>query len=149
MLVSINRLAEITGLDRRTIKNKLSGVLPETDHGETTLVDTRQALPVVLGTGERLDPAQEKAQLDRVRREIAELERARIEGSLTEVSIVNRALTDIGTSLREALLAIPGRVASPLAAETDARQIEHRLTTEIRDALLMICETDISAHLTH
>ena len=133
MLTTITKLSELTGLSRDTIRKRLASILT----GERAeLVDSTQALPLIYTDGaERLDPAQEKARLDRTRREIAELEYKQRRRELISLPEVMRVVEIATVSCREGLQGIPGRYASILAAETDAWAIEHMLDAEIRDAL--------------
>ena len=76
----------------------------------------------------------------RTRREQAEAEKAEIQlkelnGELVKRDAVHRAAYEAGRLLRDMILAIPGTVASDLAALVDSREIEIRLADELRKAL--------------
>jgi len=137
MQVSITTLSTWTGLHRDTIRKRLSALLTG-EHGEQ--LDSAKALPLIYGDGERLDPQQEKARLDRTRRELAELDCKAKQRELIHVDDAKKVIDFAATSCREHLMGIPGRFADIFAAETDARQIESDLEAEIRAALMRIAE---------
>lgn len=102
--------------------------------------DSRHALRALFLSGENLDPAQERARLDRARRELAELDRAKKAGNLVDAASVAGFCDQAVRTAREHLLAVPGRYAALLAAETDARKIEAQLDAEIRRVLSVLAE---------
>ena len=136
MKASISQIADWCGMDRRTISKRVAHLECE-DHGvRGKCYETSEALRAIFLGTEGLDPAQEKARLDESRRRLADLEFSRRRGELLHESSVFRVLETAGTAFRDGLLNIPSRIASSLAAETDARIIENRLFKEIRDQLL-------------
>lgn len=72
--------------------------------------------------------------------QLAELEYKQKRAELIAIESVYRVLDSAVTACREHLMGIPGRYASILAAESDARTIETLLETEIRRALEQISE---------
>jgi phage terminase Nu1 subunit (DNA packaging protein) len=82
------------------------------------------------------------------RGKLAELDRKRREGELVERSAVEEAAFASARRIRDALLNIPGRVASLYAAETDPQKIHQNLEDEIRNVLIeLIDETETSSKL--
>jgi phage terminase Nu1 subunit (DNA packaging protein) len=82
------------------------------------------------------------------RGKLAELDRKQREGELVERSEVEEAAFASARRIRDALLNIPGRVASLYAAETDPQKIHQNLEDEIRTVLIeLIDETETSAKL--
>lgn len=78
--------------------------------------------------------------VSRARREaaeaaIAEMRRAEMDGRLVSVEAVRSVMARRLTATREALLQIPHRLASVLAAEADADRVAHVLDDAIRHAL--------------
>lgn len=59
-------------------------------------------------------------------------------GTLVKKEDVNKEMFECARGTRDALMAIPNRVASVLAAETDADAIKNRLDGEIRVALQQV-----------
>ena len=79
------------------------------------------------------------------RGKMAELDRRRREGELVERSEVEEAAFSNARRVRDALMNIPGRVASLYAAETDPHKIHQNLEDEIRTVLIdLIDETQSS-----
>lgn len=66
---------------------------------------------------------------------IAELKAAELAGSLVSVERVRSASMRMSRMLRDALLAIPPKVAPTLATESDPHVIEHTLADVLRRAL--------------
>jgi phage terminase Nu1 subunit (DNA packaging protein) len=82
------------------------------------------------------------------RGKLAELDRKQCEGELVERSEVEEAAFASARRVRDALLNIPGRVASLYAAETDPQRIHQNLDDEIRTVLLeLIDETETGSKL--
>lgn len=131
MQTSITRLSELTGISRDTIRKRLAPILTGA-HAEQ--VDSVKALPLIFGS-ERLDPAQERAALDKVKRGLAMLEFKQKEKEVIPIQVVFKVIDAATIATREALMNIPGRFAAILAAETDEREIERLLDTEIRQAI--------------
>lgn len=137
MKLSINKLAELTGLDRRRIKRCLEPLNPETE-GRTLLYESRDAIPLlyaVTGYEEHLDLTQERARLARFQGDKAELEAKRLKGELIDV---NEAAEVIGAELanvRARLLSLPGKVAPELVGIDDLAVVHSHLQTAIHDAL--------------
>lgn len=132
MLVTITTLSTWTGQHRDTIRKRLGPILTG-QHGEQ--VDSVKALPLIYGGSEKLDPAQERAALDKVKRGLAMLEFKQKEKALIPIEVVFKVIDAATLATREALMGIPGRFAAILAAETDEREIERLLDGEIRQAL--------------
>jgi hypothetical protein len=132
MRVSVTTLATWSGLHRDTIRRRLSPLLSG-ERGEQ--VDSTQALPMLYGEGERLDPAQEKAMLDKARREQAEIDLQLKRREVIALGECFHVIDAAATACREHLMSLPGRLASVYASESDAMQIERDMESEIRAAL--------------
>lgn len=89
------------------------------------------------GSGDLESPAlvHEKADTERVRRELLQLELAEKRGELVRVADIERAYAAKLAAAREAHEAIPDRLAAQLAAMSDAAQIHALLTEELRLAM--------------
>jgi len=74
------------------------------------------------------------------RGKLAELDRKQREGELVERSEVEEAAFASARRVRDALMNIPGRVASLYAAETDPQKIHQNLEDEIRNVLLELID---------
>jgi hypothetical protein len=75
------------------------------------------------------------------RARMARLDYEEKSGKLIDVEKVKAQAFNTGRSIRDALLNIPDRVASELAAETDAARVHALLTADIREALNALAET--------
>lgn len=86
-------------------------------------------------SSEAVDYLLERALRERAERQRAELDLARARGELVDRSRVELAAAAAGRLLQSALLALPARLADPLAALADPKAVEARLDAEIRRAL--------------
>ncbi len=68
----------------------------------------------------------------------ARIEYERLAESLVDAAQVQAEAFQLARSVREAIQAVPGRLASILAAETDAAKIETLMTEELRGALELL-----------
>ena len=139
MDISINKLAELTGIDRRTIKKRLEGLLPK-KRGRAYQYDSTQALPAIYSNAARaaqgprtkdpntakLNYEAEKARLAKEKADAQELKNAETRRELVPVAEVAQAWGRIVTGIRNQFLALPNRLAQIL--ETTG-------TTEQRRAL--------------
>ena len=131
MLASINHIADLTGLDRRAVTRRLASI-PHVVDGLAKKYDTVIALPLLLGhDAEKLDPSQEKALLDRARREGVETENRKRAGELLEADEVAALWVAQVAIAKGRLLALPSRIAPAVIGLGDLRSIE----TVIRDAI--------------
>ena len=130
--MSISQLANITGLDRRTVTQRLEDI----DHtggekpGQAISFDTTVALPALYlggledeGNTKRLDVKLEKAKLDRARRHLAEVTLAEKKRVLIPADSVQTHWSAMVSNCRARLLAIPSRLALSLAGVTDPHEI--------------------------
>ena len=82
----------------------------------------------IKGDGDRLDPAQERAMLDKQRREKLEIETAELEGRLHDRDECKAAAIGVWMVARETMMAAPARMGVD-------RETEAKMEDEIRDAL--------------
>ena len=124
MKLSINKLAEITGQDRRRIKRCVQD-LEVTIEGRSHLYESTDAIPALYftpGYDDSLDLTQERARLAHFQAKKAEIELKALEGEYVSVAEV---VDEVGVSfafVRARLLALPSRAVTLLegmeAAET-------------------------------
>ena len=138
MRVSVTTLAGWTGQHRDTVKRKIASLLSG-ERGE--LVDSVTALPLIYGDGERLDGAQERARLDRARRESTELANAARRKELIALSDCLKVIDAAAVACREHMMGIPSRWSDELAHEIDPFVINSILEREIRTALTHVSES--------
>jgi hypothetical protein len=79
--------------------------------------------------------AEARAQHERFKARLAQLELEEREGKLVEAEAAKREAFRVARLVRDAMLNIPDRVAAELAAETNQFKVHQRLTHEIRRAL--------------
>ena len=73
-----------------------------------------------------------RVRTEKVRAQLLELELAEKSGALINVDQVRQATFEKARIARDAIMAIPGRLSSQLAAETDAARVHDLLTVELR-----------------
>ena len=81
-----------------------------------------------------------RAEYERLRVRKMEMELRQKEGRLVEVEAVQRVAAERGRQVRDAILGIPDRIASILAAETDSAVVNQTLAEELRQALDQLCD---------
>ena len=79
--------------------------------------------------------AEARAQHERFKARLAELELEQREGKLVEAEAAKKEAFRIARLVRDAMLNIPDRVSAELAAEGNQFKVHQRLTQEIRRAL--------------
>lgn len=85
--------------------------------------------------GQPITYAEARAQHERFKARLAQLELEQREGKLVEAEVVRKEAFKAARQVRDALLNLPDRVAGELAAETNQFKVHQRLTQEIRRAL--------------
>lgn len=132
MLQSITQLMTLTGISRATIKARLANLPHQQGPGNSQLFESRDALPALFGRPDaRLDPAQEKAGLDRVRRELAELDLQCRRLELLPADEVAAAWSAQVLVAKGRFMAMPARIAPALLRQHDLRGIEGTLKEAI------------------
>lgn len=76
---------------------------------------------------------------------IKQLELEEKRGQLVSIAEVAKAWAHVAQTLRDALLAVPARIAKEMAAENDAAQAEILLEREISRALNALAEKELAA----
>lgn len=134
MLVTVNHLADLTALDRRTVARRLSP-LPGKAEGHTRVYDSAAALRVLYGGTEgKLDPQEQRARLDKARADLAEMDLEVRRGQLVRAEVVAKTWSDLVTVAKSRLLAVPSRVA-PELVNRDMRACEQVVRDAIHEAL--------------
>ena len=143
MRLSINQLSDLTGFDRRKISRRLADLEHEQGPKGAKMYASSSALRMLYaGMSEGLDSQQERAALDRVRREITELERDKKRGQLVPVSEVSTEWLNLISTIRAGMLAVPSRAAVELLGLTDEREIDDALTNHIHEAMQSIADSE-------
>ena len=104
--------------------------------GSLAHMANRQAEPdITPEPGEQITYAEARAQHERFKARLAQLELEQREGKLVEAEAVKRESFRAARQVRDALLNLPDRVAGELAAENNQFKVHQRLVAEIRRAL--------------
>jgi len=131
MLVTTNFICDLTGMDRRTVKKRLADIAPDSEYRYSSVEALRQ-----IYIPSALDPQQERAQLDRARREIADIQKAKMQGELIPADIVQAHWEKLVGNARAKLLNIPGRLAVSLGGQSpSAAQVAEAARELIYEAL--------------
>jgi hypothetical protein len=83
---------------------------------------------------------EEKALHERAKRETAELKLARLRNQLHDAGDVEMVVTDMLVTFRNRCLAIPGKLAPMVAAESNPGKVKDALQKEIAEALTELSE---------
>lgn len=147
--ISVNMLAELTGRDRRTISKKLENLTPLEEQGNASLYDIRAALRMIFDFNATDDnqktdfssvdfqPSQEKAKLDFIKRQQAELDLEIARKNLIPKEEIRGALEDVFGACRAKFLGLSKRAQLALGLSTDQ---ESQLKQMVADALTDLSE---------
>ncbi len=138
--ISISQAAELTGHGRATVRRRAdaAGLASREGVKGARLFDSRDLLPVALGlTGDKLDPGQERAMLDRTRRQVAEVQLAERRRELVPREAVIACWQAALGVCRARLLALPTRLAGecahlgPTEVQASAKRLVYEALTEL------------------
>lgn len=123
-LYSVTKIAEETGIDRRTLKKRLE-ILSPIKEGRSHLYDTKQAYPLIYGgykdDGE-IDLEYERGRLTRSQADGQEMKNQVIRKELAPIRLVEFALENAASQMVSIFQAIPLKVK---------RMLPHMKATEI------------------
>lgn len=152
-MMSISQLASITGLDRRTVTQRLEKV----DHagggkrGQAMTYETKLALPAIYLSGlvnetdtKLLDAKLERARLDRAKRHLAEAALAEKKGTLIPAKAVQEYWGSMVSNCRARLLAIPPKLGQRAIGITENKEITFIANTLIHEALMELSTEALS-----
>lgn len=138
--LSINQLSELTGKDRRTIKDRLTGLSPHSEDKRGQYFDTHQALERIFehkktegGIQRKL--LQEELRIESARAEKIELEVKAMKGELVPIEDVIKSVEREYTFVRSQLRALPSKLAKPLSMTNDPNEVYTRLTEAVDECL--------------
>lgn len=107
-----------------------------TDTGSGAPAHAKNApAPMPAEDDEPITYAEARAQHERFKARLAQLELEQREAKLVEAEVVKQEAFRVARMVRDALLNLPDRVAGELAAETNQFKVHQRLSLEIRRAL--------------
>lgn len=107
--LTVTQISELTGVSEKTALKRLRAraIQPVREDGRALYFAPQAALPVVLQVGEGLNPAAEKARLDRAKAELAELELAKRRRELLESGDVERGWSGMVLTWKERVRGVP------------------------------------------
>lgn len=120
MLITINKLAEITGIDRRVVTRTLDMLPPEQMRANKRLFCSKKALKLLYAmpaSEDKLDLTAERAREARASATLKELEIERVAGRMVEVSAIESDLAAWVIAIRNEIESGIGR----LVAEVERR----------------------------
>jgi phage terminase Nu1 subunit (DNA packaging protein) len=139
---SISQIAEMTGFDRRTVKDRIQNLVVQKTHGKAQYFDMFEVLPKLykltsVGDNENIDDEikVETLRLERAKADKTELEVARIKGEQVPIKDVAKIVESEYTSVRAQLIAIPTKIFHELAIMDDPILIKEKLEDSINEAL--------------
>lgn len=143
---SITHYSEITGIGRRTIKNRLTDLEMRPGERKAHLYDSVKALPLIyqIDSG-KLDPRKESALLSQARRKKIDLERREIEGSLISSEFVVEMCSILASNARGKFLTMPNAIKNrfPMLEPSIIDDIDNM----VRDALTELADNGMPPRL--
>lgn len=133
--LTVNGLATLTNIDRRTIKKRLVGMTPNYQ-GEYPAPDALRAIY----NPDQLDATQEKAKLDLARREMVELNMQVKRAELIPANIVQTYWEQMAGNCRARLLNLPGRLATAVTGAPTLQEAERKARELVYEALTELAE---------
>jgi phage terminase Nu1 subunit (DNA packaging protein) len=152
IIVGTSTLANILDITDRRVRQLVDeGILTKVKNGSYELIPTLKKYLLYIktksdnkidGSHSDKDYLEEKTMHERVKRKIAELELAQMEGKLHASEDIEREMTKMLAAFRAKILAIPSKLAPQLIAQSEISIIENILETEVYNALSELAEYD-------
>lgn len=146
MVVGTTEFAEIVGKTKQWISQLTrEGVLEQVSRGKYDLKKSVQAyIAHVMGTPQegKISFADEKAQHEQIKKEIALLELEEKRKNLHSTADVEDAWGELLVNFRERLMGMPPKIASDLTYMTDEKEIRMALEERITEALIELSKYD-------
>ena len=139
--LSMSQLSEVTGLDRRTVKDRLTKIKPYRVEGKAIQFDSRKALPILFGfdNPEKKDLSkqlqEQELKLQFAKTEKLELELKTIRAEHVPIEDVCKVVEKEFNYVRSAIQSIPSKRAKALSIETDPSIIQSMLSEDINEVL--------------
>lgn len=139
--LSMTQLSEVTGVDRRTVKNRLAELKPIKTVANAIIYDAHMALPLVLRTSDKSasqvekQMAEEQLRFEKARADKMSLEVQKMQGEVVNIEDVARTVSKEYSYVRAAILSIPAKRAKALALEDDPAVIQSTLLEDVNEVL--------------
>jgi phage terminase Nu1 subunit (DNA packaging protein) len=143
MKLSVNKISDLTGQDRRRVKRIAEAALTPEVQGRSHLYETCELIPLLFdssGYEQHLDLTQERAWLAKVQRERAEIELQKARGDVVDVNEITEAMAAAIGAARAQLLGLPHKLAPQLVAITDPGEAFNLLQATVHDALTELAD---------
>lgn len=141
--LTLSALAVELGKNIRTISRALKGVPPDGKSAGRDGWFTSTALKALGGEDGELNPAAERARLDKARADLAELDLAVKRGQLIPAELVAAAWGSAVTMMRTRLLSCPSSAAPRITGKMTTAEIELVIRHEIDEALEAIANAAV------
>lgn len=136
-LWSISALSEETGLDRRTVKKRLTHVEPAKQDDKGAVYHGRDAFPALFGaSGADVSTIDEsEARLKAAQADIEELKRDKLREESIEIESAYRLWEGICGAVRQKMDALPAKTESRLRPNMKSAEVRKLLENEIDEIL--------------
>jgi len=140
--LSTSEIAFLARMKPETVRRKLTavGLEPVAVDRRSRRWDPRDALPILLGVGDGLNPQAERARLDRARAELAELKLEEERGELVRGAAVESWLVRLLGAVTQRIRAIPPKAAPEVRATPSDATGEAVLAGFIDEALTELAD---------
>jgi hypothetical protein len=137
--LSMSQLANFTGVDRRTVKDRIAGLNVHSGAGNAHLYDSREALPLILlptsqTTDEKLLAA-ERLKYEAARAERMQLQVARIRGEQVDIEAVGTLVDQQYAYVHAGFVTLGNRLADELRNIDERHKIKRILDDEVNTIL--------------
>lgn len=132
-ILSISKLSEITGIDRRTISKRLEELEPVEETSRSKMYNVQEALPFIYTSGGLREA--EQLRYETARADKMELEVAKRRGELVEIDKVVKVYEQRLIAVRAGIIALPNKQAAVLASITDPNIMKTELEIATNEVL--------------
>ncbi len=154
-LFTINGFAELTGVDRRTVKKRLERVDPRDHEGEIAYYLAADALPFIYQVASKSEQEDESGNLippietSEARKaaadaEMFEMKRDKMKDLLLDLPTAERTWENIVLGVRQKILGLPTKLESQFVEGMKTKDLRTILDTEVDEIL-----TDLSKPVTY
>jgi len=122
-LESVTRLAELTGRDRTTIKDRLRDIEP-VPKGKALLYESKNVLPLIYDLGQKDTPMQAQVRLNNLKSDKIEFDLDKDKGLTGDISMLEVALVNVAKLINSVLDSLPLRLKKR-TPKLNAKDIEY------------------------
>ena len=140
---TVNKLAELLEMDRRSLTRLLVDVEPDEENGKHKLYKLSTLWELKIGKSANA----EKARLDKLRADVVELDLAQKKGELVPTDTILDLLIPLFSNVRTKFIAIPAKAAPLLTGQSTELEVQDTLKRLVNDCLEELSNTDALALL--